>query len=108
MAQIILVSTPVPKKLNLGLELGLGLGLKLGLDNKPGFCNRGFIQNHEKNEFSWFLRNPLLKYSKVREVFKKKSVTFVTPEVGGSERENFSLKKKKNLAKMCFRPFRVI
>ena len=34
------------------LELGLGLGLKLGLDNKPGFCNRGFIQNHEKNDFS--------------------------------------------------------
>ena len=36
------------------LELGLGLGLKLGLDNKPGFCNRGFIQNHEKNNFSLF------------------------------------------------------
>ena len=51
---------------SLGLGLGLGgLDLGLGLDNKSGFCNRGLIKKHENYEFSWFLTNPLVKYSKV-------------------------------------------
>ena len=38
---------------SLGLGFGLwGLDLGQGLDNKPGFRNRGLIKYYENNEFS--------------------------------------------------------